>query len=189
MVEIERIQHQGDGRPTDEQTADCVDSVGRKPPRLFAWVASLVTILLLIASQSMERGDNAHLRGIGVVMLALATVFIFVPFFLLQKHGQTQDGETYMQTRAVVDRGLYAIARHPQYLGYMLLVSGFALLSQHWLAVLLSVLGITFFYVQALREERYCLAQFGQSYAQYAGQVPRFNVVLGTVRLLRGSKQ
>jgi protein-S-isoprenylcysteine O-methyltransferase Ste14 len=189
MVEIERIRHQGDGKPTDGHMADRGGNEERKPPRLFAWLASLVTILLLIATQFLERGDNAYLRGMGVAMLALAGVFIFVPFFLLQKHGQSQDSRTYMQTEAVVDRGLYAITRHPQYLGYMLLVGGFALLSQHWLAVLLAVLGITFFYLQALREERYCLARFGEPYAGYAGQVPRFNIVLGIVRLLHRGRQ
>ena len=189
MVEIERVQHQGEAKSADRQTADRDSGEERKPPSLFAWLASLVTILLLIASQFLERGDNAYLRGMGMAMLVLAGVFIFAPFFLLQKHGQSQDSRTYMQTEAIVDLGLYAIIRHAQYLGYMLLVGGFALLSQHWLAVLLAVLGITFFYLQALREERYCLARFGEPYAGYAGQVPRFNIVLGIVRLLHRGRQ
>ncbi len=189
MAEIERIQPQEDGKSADKQSADRVDSVERKPLRLFAWLASLVTILLLIATQFLEQGDKAYLRVAGVVMLGLAGVFIFVPFFLLQKHGQSQDRRTYMQTEAVVDRGLYAIIRHPQYLGYMLLGGGFALLAQHGLAILLAILGILFFYVQALREERYCLAQFGEPYEGYIGRVPRFNVALGIVRLLWGGRR
>jgi protein-S-isoprenylcysteine O-methyltransferase Ste14 len=93
-----------------------------------------------------------------------------------------------MQTQAVVDRGLYAITRHPQYLGYMLLVAGFALLLQHWLSTILALMSIVFFYRQAMHEERYCLAKFGVWYEQYIMRVPRFNLVAGIVRLVRGVK-
>jgi protein-S-isoprenylcysteine O-methyltransferase Ste14 len=94
-----------------------------------------------------------------------------------------------MQANAVVDRGLYAIVRHPQYLGYMFLACGFALLSQHWMTAVLAVVGITMFYGQAVREERTCLAAFGEPYARYRRQVPRFNAILGIIRLERGGRQ
>jgi protein-S-isoprenylcysteine O-methyltransferase Ste14 len=154
-----------------------------EPPRLFAWIASAVTISLIIVTQFLPRGDEPYLRVTGVFVLLLAAVFIFGPFYLLMKHGG-RDGQTYMQARIVVDRGLYAITRHPQYLGYILLGCGFALLSQHWVAVLLGAVGATFFYRQAVMEERYCLALFGEPYAQYLRQVPRFNFILGIVRRL-----
>ena len=116
-------------------------------------------------------------------LLLVASLFIFWPFYLLAKHGGK--GKSYIQTRIVVDRGLYAITRHPQYLGYIFLACGFALLSQHWVAILLAVIGATFLYLQAVREERYCLVQLGEPYEQYLRRVPRFNVVLGIVRLLQ----
>jgi protein-S-isoprenylcysteine O-methyltransferase Ste14 len=156
-----------------------------KPPKLFAWIASAVTISLIIVTQFLPRGGDPYLRGTGVVVLLLAGVFIFGPFYLLTRHGGTKDSQTYMQARIVVDRGLYAITRHPQYLGYMFLACGFALLSQHWVAVLLAVAGVTFFYLQAVREEGYCLARLGEPYQQYLRRVPRFNLVLGIVRLLQ----
>jgi protein-S-isoprenylcysteine O-methyltransferase Ste14 len=157
-----------------------------KPPKLFAWLASLVTISLILADQFLARGNNPYLRGAGVFVLVLAGGFIFMPFVLLSRYGRGGDGKIYMQTRAVVDQGLYAITRHPQYLGYVLLAWGFAALSQHGVAVVLAALGTTLFCVQAVREERYCLAQFGEPYEQYLRRVPRFNFILGIVRLLRG---
>lgn len=158
-----------------------------KPPKRFAWLASLATISLILAAQFLARGDNPYLRGAGVFVLALACVFIFTPFFLLVKHGWVEDGKTYMQTRAAVDQGLYSITRHPQYLGYIFLACGFALLSQHWVVILLAVVGMMFFYCQAVSEERYCLAQLGEPYQRYLERVPRFNLVLGIMRLLRAS--
>ena len=185
MIKIEKATTGDEGRSkVQERTSD--DDRQLKPPKLFAWLASVVMISLIIVTQFLPRGDDPYLRGTGVFVLLLAGVFIFAPFYLLTKHGWIKDGQAYMQARIVVDRGLYAITRHPQYLGYIFLACGFALLSQHWVAVLLGVVGSTFFYLQAVREERYCLAQLGEPYEQYLQRVPRFNLVLGVMRLPRG---
>jgi protein-S-isoprenylcysteine O-methyltransferase Ste14 len=85
----------------------------------------------------------------------------------------------------VVDQGLYAITRHPQYLGYSMLAIGFALIAQHWVVFLLAAVGVVCFYVQAVQEEQYCLAQFGESYNQYLQRVPRFNIFLGLWRIFQ----
>ena len=172
-----------------EETMPLNDDQPPEPPRLFAWLASGVTISIMIVTQFLPRGGNPYLRGAGVAVLLLAGFFIFVPFYLLARHGGMKDGQTYLQARIVVDRGLYAIVRHPQYLGYMGLACGFALLSQHWVAIVLAVTGATFFYLQAVREERTCLVQFGEPYEQYRRQVPRFNVVLGLMRLLQRDRE
>jgi protein-S-isoprenylcysteine O-methyltransferase Ste14 len=165
------------------------DDYQSEPPKLLAWLASAVTVSVIIITQFLPRGDDPYLRGTGVFVLLLAAVFIFAPFYLLAKYGETKDGQTYMQTGIVVDRGLYAIIRHPQYLGYILLACGFALLSQHWVTALLAAVGSAFFYLQAVREERYCRAQLGEPYEQYLRRVPRFNIVLGIMRLSRGSRK
>ena len=184
MSEKEKGTTKDAERPAKVQGHISDDDCQLKPPKLFAWLASVVTISLIIVTQFLARGDDPYLRGTGAFVLLLAGVFIFAPFYLLTKHGGTKDSQTYMQARIVVDRGLYAITRHPQYLGYMFLACGFALLSQHWVAVLLAVVGATFFYLQAVREERYCLAQLGEPYEQYLGRVPRFNLILGIIHLI-----
>jgi protein-S-isoprenylcysteine O-methyltransferase Ste14 len=153
--------------------------------KVVAWLAALATLGTILAPQFLERGDNVYLRGAGLLLLALAAVLIFSPFFLLRKHGQIEGDGTYMQTRIVVDEGLYAITRHPQYLGYMLLAWGFAALSQHWLTVLLAGVSTMLFYLQAAAEERTCLARLGEPYKQYLQRVPRFNLILGIVRRMR----
>ena len=120
--------------------------------------------------------------------LAILFSYLNNKFLQLRKQGRAASGKTYMETEAVADRGLYAITRHPQYLGYMLLACGFALLSQHWVALLLAVVGVTLFFFQAVKEEGYCLARLGEPYEQYLRRVPRFNVILGIVRHLRQSQ-
>lgn len=188
MSEKEITNPQAAKRQAETQTRTPYHRDSLEPPKLFAWLGSLVTISLILITQFLARGEDPYLRGVGVFVLMLAAAFIFAPFFLLRKHGRTADGMTYMGTRTVVDQGLYAITRHPQYLGYMFLACGFALLSQHCVAFLLAALGVTLFYFQAVTEERYCLVRLGEAYAHYLRRVPRFNVVLGIIRLLRRSK-
>ena len=161
----------------------------RSPRGLAAWIAALATVGTIVLAELLPRGDYALLRGAGVGLLAVAAVLIFAPFFLLWKHGRIEDGGSHMQTQAVVDRGLYALVRHPQYLGYMLLACGFALLSQHWLVVALGAIAVAAHYFQGMEEERNCLDRLGTAYELYRQRVPRFNLILGVFRKLSGAVQ
>ena len=158
-------------------------------PKTYAWIASLATLGAILASVLLPRGGNPYVRGLGVLLLASAAVFIFIPFMLLRKYGALEAGESYQETRTVVDHGLYAITRHPQYLGYMLLAWGFAGLSQHWGTALLAVVSIVAFYGQAVKEEQYALTRFRCAYERYLRRVPRFNIVLGLIRLARDGER
>ena len=160
-----------------------------KPPALFAWLASAATISTIVISQVFPRDDNPYPRGAGVFALLVAGVLIFWPFVLLARYGGAGGGRAGVQTSVVVERGLYALLRHPQYLGDTLLACGFALLSQHGDAALLVAVGALCFYMQAVREEEYCLARFGEPYERYRRRVPRFNIVLGVIRRLREGKR
>jgi protein-S-isoprenylcysteine O-methyltransferase Ste14 len=155
-----------------------------QPPGHCAWTGSLATVALILAAQFVERGDSSYLRWAGICSLVLAPFFVFPPFILLARHGRTRKGQSYLQTRTLVDRGLYAITRHPQYLGYMFFAGGFALLSQHAVVLLLAAIAGVCFYLQAVQEERFCLARLGEPYRRYLQRVPRFNFVLGIARWL-----
>jgi protein-S-isoprenylcysteine O-methyltransferase Ste14 len=153
-------------------------------PEALDWGASIVIVIIVIVGQYLERGQNPFVRGAGLVVLVLACVFYFPPLFLLQRHGGAGEGQHPMDTNVVVDRGLYSIVRHPQYLGYILLVLGFVCLFQNLTIVVLGALAIALFYGHTVREERYCIQKFGREYENYVQTVPRFNVILGIIRHL-----
>jgi methanethiol S-methyltransferase len=70
--------------------------------------------------------------------------------------------------------GPYARVRHPQYLGFILVMFGF-LLQWPTLLTLAMFPVLVWMYVRLARqEEREALAAFGPAYAQYASQVPGF---------------
>lgn len=105
--------------------------------------------------------------------------------FTLRRHGRAAAGKSYMHATVVVERGPFALVRHPQYLGYMLFAATAALISRHGAVVSLAVAAVVTFYLHTLEEERDCLRRFGEAYARYMERVPRFNVVVGAWRALR----
>jgi protein-S-isoprenylcysteine O-methyltransferase Ste14 len=80
--------------------------------------------------------------------------------------------------------GPYARIRHPQYVGFVLIMIGF-LVQWPTLLTLLMFPVLVYMYVRlAKREEREVAAEFGADYARYAAQTPAFFPRMGD--LLRG---
>ena len=78
------------------------------------------------------------------------------------------------RTHQVAQSGPYAVVRHPQYAGFILIMLGF-LLQWPTLVTLIMFPILVFMYVRlARREEREALAEFGDEYARYATSTPAF---------------
>jgi len=56
----------------------------------------------------------------GWVILAIGLVFIFLPMVVLHSKGKPEEGKDFAHTTTIVDSGIYAIVRHPLYLGWLL---------------------------------------------------------------------
>jgi len=121
----------------------------------------------------------------GWILLAFSVVIIFMAGGEFRKKGGAPKGKSIVQTTVVVDSGIYAVVRHPQYLGFMLFVLALVLMSQHWVSVISWIIGSTLFYRDVLREEQMSIAKFGDDYQRYMRKVPRMNLLLGVTRLLR----
>lgn len=121
-------------------------------------------------------------RWAALALLAASLPLFTLPFVHLGRYGESAPGDAYMQTTRVADRGIYGVVRHPQYLGYMLLAVGFALLSPHPLVLGAAAVAVAAFVAQAALEERALLDRFGPAYAAYRARVPRFNVLAGLWR-------
>jgi protein-S-isoprenylcysteine O-methyltransferase Ste14 len=125
---------------------------------------------------------------LGWAVLLGAMALILVPLFLLPRKGQAPRGGGVTRTTAVVTTGLYAVIRHPLYLGWMLGYVALVLIAQHWLVTLVAVAGIACVYLICVQEDRRLLTRFGEEYARYKRSVPRVNLLLGIIRLLRREK-
>jgi protein-S-isoprenylcysteine O-methyltransferase Ste14 len=78
------------------------------------------------------------------------------------------------QRRALATTGPYSHVRHPQYVGFVMIMFGF-LLQWPTLLTLAMFPILTWMYIHLARqEEREAFAQFGDAYANYARRVPAF---------------
>ena len=78
--------------------------------------------------------------------------------------------------------GPYGRVRHPQYLGFLLIMAGFLLQWPTLLTLLMFPILVLAYTRLAISEERELRAQFGTQYEQYAAKTPRFIPRLGRRR-------
>ena len=102
----------------------------------------------------------------------LSNVFIIGGFWLLASAWEV----LYAAQRAhrLATTGAYARIRHPQYVGFVLIMFGFLL---QWPTLVTLVLFpiLVFMYARLGRmEEKDMLAQFGDEYARYAARTPKY---------------
>lgn len=118
----------------------------------------------------------ASLLGYGTVGAAIEMLLggVFVVAGLMLLIGGWREVWRARREGHIADRGLYALVRHPQYLGIMLAVFGQIV---HWPTIITVALFplIVFVYIRlAYTEERKMLEQFGERYRGYRKQVPMF---------------
>jgi protein-S-isoprenylcysteine O-methyltransferase Ste14 len=75
---------------------------------------------------------------------------------------------------ALATTGPYARVRHPQYVGFVLIMFGFLFQWPTLLTLLMFPVLVTMYVRLAWSEEREALAEFGEAYARYAAVTPAF---------------
>jgi protein-S-isoprenylcysteine O-methyltransferase Ste14 len=155
-------------------------------PHLLAWIWSALLLLQMGLAFFVFRDPKLQpLRAAGWAIWVLGTVFAILPIFTLRTRGGVPEGESYMKTTALVDAGIYAIARHPQGgTAGILLSMALPLIGQHWLLLILAAVGIVLIYVDTFKADDACIDKFGEEYVRYMQRVPRVNFLAGILRLL-----
>lgn len=124
------------------------------------------------------------LRHIGWIILLLSAILGWLPIFTFKKKGNVK-GKSYIHTTTLVDTGIYAILRHPQYMSGILLSIAISLIAQHWLVIVLGIISGVIFYINTFDEEKSTIEKFGDEYKKYMEKVPRINFIAGIIRLIK----
>lgn len=127
---------------------------------------------------------------IGWVVWTFGMVLVMAPIVMFPRRGGVAKGKAFVNTTRLVDTGIYAVVRHPQYTGgvYALFLTTF-LWYPHWLFGVLGALGTAVVYMGCREEDQRLIEKFGDAYADYMKRVPRMNVFLGLYRWLKHRKQ
>jgi len=165
---------------------DWKDSLRGLHPHLLAWIwTALLIAQVILAFFAFREPKSQALLIAGWVIWALGTVFAIVPIFTLRARGKVPEGKSYMETKALVDTGIYAVVRHPQGGTAGLLFNvALALIGQHWLLVVLAAVGMALIYLDTFNADENCIDKFGDEYERYMQRVPRVNFVAGLLLLL-----
>jgi protein-S-isoprenylcysteine O-methyltransferase Ste14 len=156
----------------------------------FVWTAwSILIVLQIILSFFLHNQAGLPiLRHIGWIALAVSAVFGWLPIFAFRKAGRVPKGRSYIQTTVLVDSGVYAVVRHPQYLAGVLLSLALVLITQHWFIATIGVVAMVLNYLIGLKADQELIEKFGDDYKGYMQKVPRMNFLLGLTRLLQRRK-
>jgi protein-S-isoprenylcysteine O-methyltransferase Ste14 len=131
-----------------------------------------------------NKNGNTFIRNIGWIVLWISAIFGWLPIYTFKKYGKVPKWKGYIHTTQLVDKGVYAIVRHPQYLAGILMAIAFFLIAQHWLIGILCAILIIIYYLSVFDEEQDAIKKFGEDYKQYMKKVPRFNFIQGIIRSL-----
>jgi protein-S-isoprenylcysteine O-methyltransferase Ste14 len=148
------------------------------------WIMTFAMVGQIVLTYFLYNPSASSLRiNLGWGVLWISAIFGWLPIFTFRRRGKPS-GKSYTSTTVVVDSGVYAIVRHPQYLAGVLVAIALPLITLHWAVIVLGVIAIAIIYMTTFDEEKASLEKFGEAYAQYMERVPRMNFILGLIRLL-----
>jgi protein-S-isoprenylcysteine O-methyltransferase Ste14 len=102
----------------------------------------------------------------------LSTILIGGGFWLLASAWQVLYEA--QRARRLATTGAYARIRHPQYIGFVLIMTGFLVQWPTFIALAMYPVLVVMYAFLGRREEKEMLAQFGDDYRRYMDAVPAF---------------
>ena len=123
---------------------------------------------------------------VGWVVWSFGMVLVLAPIVLFPRRGGVPKGKSFVNTTRLVDTGIYAVVRHPQYTGGIYAIFLTTLLwYPRWLFALLGVIGTILTLITTKEEDKRLIEKFGAEYINYMQRVPGMNIFWGIVRAWR----
>jgi protein-S-isoprenylcysteine O-methyltransferase Ste14 len=162
------------------------------------WVSFLTIICILcfpinplVLTGLLEPGFYFPLYILSWIAWAFGMVLIMAPIIMFPRRGGVPEGKSFVYTTRLVDSGIYAIIRHPQYTGgiYAIFITNL-LANPHWLFAVLGFLGSISIVISCSEEDKRLVERFGDQYIAYMKRVPGMNFLVGIIRFISAkSKQ
>jgi len=145
------------------------------------WVFPLVMLVLFIGFRPSPWGGSAasdlwlDLAGIAIVIAGIVVRGAVVGLAYIKRGGLQKR----VYAADLVTGGMFAHCRNPLYVGNMLMLLGFLVIHNNpWVYALGAVFFLTAYHAIVAAEEKFLADKFGDAFAAYCRDVPRWTIRL-----------
>jgi len=151
-----------------------------KKSHLISHIAYIGLYGMLIISTIIHynSADLTELLYAGWIILAFGIIFLLWSS-KSRKKGHVEGG---IGRESLVESGMYAFVRHPEFLGHILIIFALVIISQHWISLIIGAILIVLLCFAMIEEEKRNIEKFGNAYMDYMKRVPRINLIAGIIR-------
>jgi len=146
---------------------------------------ALYGVLIISAILLYNSANLAILVYAGWIILALGIIF------LLWSSKSRREGhvEENISRGALVESGMYAFVRHPEFLGHISIIFALIIISQHWVSLIVGAILIVLLRFAMIEEEKKNMEKFGKAYRDYMKRVPRINLIAGIIKQIHSRRE
>ena len=138
------------------------------------WFYSIIDVVFFIGLIYLNITENKN-HNFFVTRIVSATILgLFGLIFVFWGTRNIGIKQMFGLKGELIVKGPFRFTRNPEYLGFVsLLISGL-ILSDSVYVFIVNLIGVVWFLLAPLTEERWLYEQFGERYARYSEVVPRF---------------
>ncbi len=85
----------------------------------------------------------------------------------------------------LIQSGIYAYVRHPEFLAHMLIITSLTLMAQHPISAAIGLVLLLLLCIEIVEEDKRNMEKFGDAYRDYVRKVPRINLLAGIIKSAR----
>jgi len=142
--------------------------------------------VLIISTVFLYNSANlAKLLYAGWIVLAFGIIFLLWS----SKSRKERRVEEDISRETLVESGMYAFVRHPEFLGHILIIFALIIISQHWISLIVGAILIILLCLAIIEEEKRNIEKFGKAYKDYMKRVPRINLIAGIIKQIHSKRE
>ena len=142
--------------------------------------------VLIISTIFLYKSANlAILLYAGWIILAFGIIFLLWSS-KSRKEGHVEED---ISRGALIESGMYAFVRHPEFLGHILIIFALIIISQYWISLIVGAILIVLLCLAMIEEEKRNIEKFGKAYMDYMKRVPRINLIDGIIKQIHSKRE
>ena len=144
------------------------------PPMVFLL---LVGILMKVVANLLPFQNFSLMMSsmIGTILAFFGIVISLLGVYEFRKAKTTVDPRNPHKSEFLVRAGIYKFSRNPMYLGFLIILFGWWVILENYLAFYFIPLFVLYMNLFQIKPEEMCLSQkFGEAYTEYCNEVRRW---------------